>query len=250
MASTTPGALGVFSDFDGTLSHIITDRDAVRPVEGVVESLCSLADVCGAAAVVSGRPVSFLDQFFSPPVELSGLYGIEHRSASGLVVDPTAMEWMPIITEIAADAEQRFGPEAVEDKTYSLTVHYRGASSERAAEIEAWAEEVATAQGLHPRSAKMSVEMHPPISRDKGDAVADMLSGLSAAIYFGDDVGDRSAFLRLASAHAEGALDAVASVLVKGPETPENLTGDVTDVVATPEAATAMLETLLNAASG
>ncbi len=242
-------SVGIFSDFDGTLSHIIADRDAVMPIESAVETLTELAHVCGRTAVVSGRPVSFLEQFFAAPVQLSGLYGIEHRADDTLTIDPAAAEWMPVISAVAADAKDRFGDAAVEDKTYSLTVHYRGASEKLAAEIETWSVEVAEEHGLHARSAKMSVEIHPPLSRDKGDAVAGMLTGLSAAIFFGDDVGDRSAFDRLASAGGDGALQAFASVLVKGAETPDELSEAVTDVVSTPEEAVAMLEMLLHAAN-
>ena len=246
-AATVPGKVGVFSDLDGTLSHIVANPDTVTPVDGAVDHMTRLADACGRVAVVSGRPISFLERFFEPPVELSGLYGIEHRTGDLRTVDPVAVEWMPVIAAIAADGAERFGASAVEDKTYSLTVHYRGATPERAAEVEAWSDQVAIAQGLHARSAKMSVEIHPPIERNKGDAIADMLDGLSAAVYFGDDVGDRSAFERLTTAREGGSLQASASVLVNGVETPDELIDAVTDVVTTPEEAVAMLDQVLRA---
>lgn len=193
--------------------------------------------------------MSFLERFFESDVELSGLYGIEHRVGTVQTVDPTALEWTPVLAGVSADAAERFGIASVEDKTYSLTVHYRGATPERAAEVEAWAENIAADHGLHARSAKMSVEIHPPIDRDKGDAIGDMLDGLSAAVYFGDDVGDRSGFERLTAAHQSGELTAVASVLVNGAETPQELIDVVTTVVATPEEAVGLLGQLLHAAA-
>lgn len=159
-----------------------------------------------------------------------------------------ATEWMPVISAVARDAEARFGTAAVEDKTYSLTVHYRTASPERAAEVETWAENIAEQKSLHARSAKMSVEIHPPIDRHKGDAIGDMLSGLDAAVYFGDDIGDRSAFERLIAAQEDGTLVASAAVLVNGAETPQELIETVTDVVSKPEEVVEMLEQLLEAA--
>ncbi len=239
----------MFTDFDGTLSHIISDPQAVQPVEGAVSQLNRLAEQCGRVAVVSGRPVSFLGQFFEPPIELSGLYGIEHRAGSIRTVDPTALEWTSVLATVAADAAHWFGAANVEDKTYSLTVHYRGASADTAAKVEQWAEGVATHHGLHARSAKMSVEIHPPLDRDKGDAIRDMLDGLTAAVYFGDDAGDRSGFERLLAAKTDGVLQAIAAVLVDGPETPNNLAEAVTDIVATPEEVVGLLETLGEASS-
>ena len=244
LAAREPKRVAVFSDLDGTLSHLISDPDAVTPVPGAVDAMTELADAMGHVAVVSGRPVSFLSRFFEPPVELSGLYGIEHRNGTGLSVLPTAVEWVPVISEVAADCERRFGPKAVENKTYSLTVHYRGQPPERAVEIERWADEVADQRGLHARPAKMSIELHPPISRNKGDAIEDMLGEIDAAVYFGDDVGDRSAFERLAEVHADGALETFAAVLVQGVETPEVLQEVTTDVISTPEEVVAMLEQL------
>ena len=193
--------------------------------------------------------MSFLQRFFDPPVELSGLYGIEHRSGDDVTVDETAVKWMPVISSVAADATKRFGEGVLEDKTYSLTVHYRRETPAVAAAIEAWSEMVATEHGLSARSAKMSIELHPPISRNKGDAVEDMLNGLTAAVYFGDDIGDCSAFERLLSAKSNGSIQAAAAVLVKGPETPDELTGVVTDVVSQPTDVVAMLDRLVDAAS-
>ncbi len=231
------------------MSHIIADPEAVQPVDGAVEALSNLAHSSGRVAVVSGRPVSFLEQFFDAPLELSGLYGIEHRKDGEQTVDSTAVEWMPVISSVATDAAEQFGASAVEDKTYSLTVHYRGATPERAADVESWAAQVAADKGLHARSAKMSVEIHPPIERDKGDAIGDMLKGLSAAVYFGDDVGDRSGFERLLAAQQDGSLVATAAVLVNGAETPKELIDIVSDVVATPEDVVALLTELSSAMS-
>jgi trehalose 6-phosphate phosphatase len=43
-------------DFDGTLSPIVPDPDAARPLKGVVELLGRLAARYTAVALVSGRP--------------------------------------------------------------------------------------------------------------------------------------------------------------------------------------------------
>ena len=124
-------------------------------------------------------------------------------------------------------------------------MHYRTETAETAAAIEMWANEMAGTHGLRIARAKMSVELHPPIERDKGDVIEDMLEGLSAAIYFGDDRGDRPGFDRLLAARRDGTLAAVATVLVEGAETPVELAEVATDVVATPHEVVAMLKQLL-----
>lgn len=242
VAANEPSSCALFSDFDGTLSHIIDDPAAVQPVDGATETLLGLASSLGSVAVVSGRPVSFLEQFFAAPIELSGLYGLEHRKAGQTLVDPVAAEWLPVIGQVAIEASELFGAEAVEDKQYSLTVHYRRATPEVAERIVDWATEVALRTGLHAGSAKMSVELHPPVSRSKGDVVADMLGGVRAAIYLGDDVGDMPAFKRLQAAHDSGQLEAFATVLVATNETAPEMHDAATDIVSTPEEAVAILK--------
>ena len=239
----------VFSDFDGTLSHIVDDPDTVTPIDGAVDCLTELTNHVGIVAVISGRPVAFLEQFFSSTIELSGLYGLEHRTGERLLVDPTALEWFPVMSKAADDARIEFGPEAVEDKQYSITVHYRGAGEGVAAAVANWADRTAAESGLEARSAKMSVELHPPSSRSKGDAVEDLLATMTSAIYLGDDVGDLPAFRRLAGLHASGALDSYAAVLVDSDEAPEELRWHATDVVDSPEGAVALLQSLLAAAT-
>ncbi len=40
----------------------------------------------------------------------------------------------------------------------------------------------------------MSVELRPPVKTDKGTVVDELASGLGAACFFGDDLGDLPAF--------------------------------------------------------
>ena len=52
-------------DFDGTLSPIVDDPEAARPLEGIVELLEPLADRFAAVALISGRPADFLAEHAS-----------------------------------------------------------------------------------------------------------------------------------------------------------------------------------------
>lgn len=235
VATVQPETVGLFFDFDGTLSPIQDDPETVEPLPDVVSKLEYLAEQVGVIAIVSGRSVSFLGQHFEhPSIQLSGLYGIERRVDGNVLVDPQVLEWSTTMSTIIDMALREFGEAAVEGKRYSLTVHYRRESEEFAARVHEWANGVSVATGVDMHSAKQSVELHPPIERSKGDAVQELAATVSAAGYFGDDLGDISAFERVASLAQGAGLSVSACVLVAGVETPESLRGYATDIVDSP----------------
>ncbi|HEX3947553.1 MAG TPA: trehalose-phosphatase, partial [Acidimicrobiales bacterium] len=81
-----PATAALFVDFDGTLAPIVEDPAAARPFSGVPELLVALAGRFGLVAVVSGRPVRFLQDVLgqSPGVHLAGLYGMEEVGTDGV----------------------------------------------------------------------------------------------------------------------------------------------------------------------
>lgn len=92
----------------------------------------------------------------------------------------------------------------------------------------------------------MSVELHPPTSRTKGDAVEEMLGGIDVAVYCGDDVGDLPAFRRLAQLHDSGVLRDYAVVLVASDETSPQLFDHATDTIDQPSAMLGVLDGFLD----
>ncbi len=152
------------------------------------------------------------------------------------------------MSQTADRARLEFGDEVVEDKRYSLTIHYRGAEAELGARIVSWVEKTAAETGLDARVAKMSVELHPPSSRSKGDAVEELLTGIDVALYCGDDVGDIPAFERLSSLCESGQLKAHAIVLVASDETAPEMFEHATDTIHGPTEMIAVLDLLLDAA--
>ncbi len=244
--AVAPAESGAFFDLDGTLAQIELDPTEVRPVEGVADLVHELAAHLGVVAIVSGRPVAFLERFFDDAdIQLSGLYGLEQRVGGQLLVDSAALDWLATMSRAADGAREAFGTEVVEDKRYSMTVHYRGMPEPFAADVRAWAATTAAETGLHARDAKMSIELHPPSAGDKGDVVERLVSGLRCAAYFGDDVGDLPAFERLDALTASEHLAVSARVLVTGPETPRELAPLATDTVAGPKAVAQVVEQML-----
>jgi trehalose 6-phosphate phosphatase len=208
-----------------------------------VEVLARLAERYGLVGVVSGRPVSYLQDRLAGAggqVWLSGLYGLEGTDAGRAVEVPGVAWWRPIVAEVVARSRERFG-DLVEDKGLSLTLHVRTAP-ELEEEVRAWAATEAVRSGLVERRAKASVELHPPVPTDKGTVVEAAAGGMSAAAYFGDDMGDLPAFDGLDRLAAGGV--EVVRVAVRTEEAPDQLLRRADLVVDGPEGCLALLEAL------
>jgi trehalose 6-phosphate phosphatase len=203
-----PATSAVLTDFDGTISPIVTNPHEARPVGGAGAVLAALARRFAEVAVVSGRSVAFLAEHLGvdPPtdpahrVRLVGLYGLEQSWGDGPVTrDPGAEAWQPAV-DAAAASLRRDAPSGVlvEPKGLAVTVHWR-----RAPEAEAWVGDVVAAEvarsGLRAHPGRLSVELRPPLDIDKGSVVRDLAGSCSAACYFGDDLGDLPAFAALAA---------------------------------------------------
>lgn len=238
----------VATDFDGTMSPIVPDPDAAAPAPGAVDALAELSGEVGELAVISGRPLSFLTRFFPPEVSTVGLYGLEMLRHGERIEHPNAGVWRETMSDVASSARLH-GPAdmRVELKELAITLHYRE-HPEIADEVEAYAERAADAAGLRVRTARMSVELHPPIDEDKGTALERLAADHTGAVVFlGDDVGDLPAFDALDRLESEGR--EVLRVAVRtdefADELPEEL-GERADVVVDgTEGALALLRSLL-----
>lgn len=236
-----PDRTALLFDFDGTLSPIVEDPSAAGPVDGALELLDRLARRYRKVAVISGRPREFLAGRLGPDVDLSGVYGLETRVA-GVDADHAAAErWRPVVARVAAAARLPDGV-VVEPKGLSLTVHFRQAPEAEGA-VVAWADEVAAETGLEVRSAKASLELHPPIPVDKGTSVRRLADGCDTVAYVGDDVGDLPAFAMLDAMAEEGR--SVVKIAAGGDELPESLASNADLVVPGPEAVVALFSPLV-----
>lgn len=239
-----PARAGVFSDFDGTLSPIVVDAAAARPLPGVADTLAALATRYRRVGVVSGRPAAFLLQHLGGRgLVMSGLYGLERVGPAGEVeVDPDVERWRDAVRAAADRAEADGWPQhVVERKGLSVTLHYRP-MPEREVEARAWAEAEAARRGLRVLPARMSYELRPPVAADKGTALADLAQGLDAVCFLGDDLGDLPAFDAL-DRLADGGVT-VARVAVASDESPPGLLARADVVVDGPAGALALLGAL------
>ena len=234
---------GILTDFDGTLAPIVEAPGDARPLEGTPELLAQLADRYELVAVLSGRPVTFLQEWLPPTVLLSGLYGLEVVRDGVRHDHPSGGMWREVVDDVATVARAS-GPAGmrVESKGLSLTLHYRG-HPELEAEVRVLAERQAARSGLSVRTARMSFELHPPIDADKGTALRDLAQGLDALCFLGDDRGDLPAFAELERLSATGVV--TARIAVRSDEAPDELLDAADVVVDGPEGARDILRQLL-----
>jgi trehalose 6-phosphate phosphatase len=235
-------------DFDGTLSPIVEDPTGARPLPGIPELLARLATRFALVAVISGRPIDFLERVLQAPpgVTLVGLYGLGH-------VGPDASAWAATIAAAVADARDE-APDGVyvEPKGVTVTVHWRHApgAGPWAAAFGAGQEEL---RGLRVFPGRLSLELRPPLDVDKGTVVASLISGVRSGLtggvralaVFGDDLGDLPAFAAASALAADGV--SVARVAVVDEESAPEVAAQADLVVDGPAGAQALLEQLAQA---
>lgn len=241
-----PGADGLVAiDFDGTLAPIVADPNAAVPLEGVSELLDQLAGRVAEVAVISGRPLSYLLDHLPASITVVGLYGLEILRHGEVVDHPSAGVWRETMSDVAKGAEIH-GPRGVlvELKGASITLHYRQ-HPELADEVERYANEAAASAGLRVRSARMSVELHPPIDEDKGTVLVRLAKERAGPVVFiGDDVGDLSAFAALDGIGGSGR--PVLRVAVDSREAPDELRSRADHLVDGPEGVVELLRSALD----
>ncbi len=265
--ASSPAATLLATDFDGTLSLIVDDPDAAVPLPGAAQVLQSLAGSLGELAVVSGRPVEFLVDRLSGQLSsagqssagltaadqsaadkpglpdsltLVGLYGLQQIRHGVRSDHPEAVAWPERVAALAATAETN-GPAGmrVELKGLSITLHYRG-QPELLDQVEQYALELAATSGLVARTARMSVELHPPIDVDKGTVLMGLAQHLAGPVLFlGDDVGDLPAFDALDTLSASGLQ--VFKILAQSEESDDELLRRADLTLDGPSAMVAML---------
>lgn len=232
----------VLLDFDGTLAPIVEDPARAAPLEDAAEVLRGLHDAYGRVAVVSGRPVSYLQAHLPPGPTLVGLYGLETVRDGAVEVHPEAAAWRRAVDDVAAAAVAELPPEVgVEHKGLSLTLHVRR-HPQLAGAVATWADAAAARTGLLVRRARMSAELHPPVAADKGTVVDGLVEGMAVACFIGDDVGDLPAFDALDRFAAGGGT--ALRVVVESAETDPTLVARADALLAGPAAVLALLAAL------
>ncbi len=195
----------VFFDFDGTLSDIVDDPDAARPVAGATEALGKLAARC-PVAVLSGRDLADVtNRLGVPGIWYAGSHGFELTAPDGThhQNDPAAAA-IPVLEQAAGQLRGQLGAipgVVVEHKRFGVAVHYRNAERERVGEVLAAVRAAGRRDALRVTTGREVIELRPDLDWDKGKTlrwVIDHLHGAGSGsltpVYLGDDITDEDAF--------------------------------------------------------
>ena len=179
-------------DFDGTLAPIVADHTAGQ-MRAVTRAL--LARVCARyrCAIISGRSIDDLRGRLSG-VDAHYLFG-NH----GIDPSPQKERFRPTIAAARrrlAAALQAWPDVDIEDKTYSLSLHYRGSRRPASARRAIVAAIAALRAPLRVVAGRMVVNAVPLGAPHKGDVMAALCrrERVDAALFVGDDVTDEDVF--------------------------------------------------------
>lgn len=195
---------GFFLDFDGTLSRVVPDPDAARPLPGVPEVLEGLSTTYAEVAIISGRRAIDLRQRvgISSP-RYVGLYGAEELSDGTLRQPDEAQSWRSSAQRLADQATELIYHEGlvgceVELKDLAVSVHYRKATPPVPPEILLdWVKAETQRVGFHFGIGRMVIELRP-VGISKAGSLERLFLRLqlSHAFVAGDDTADVEAMAR------------------------------------------------------
>jgi len=190
-----------FFDVDGTLADIEEIPEDVRIRSRVRATIDGLYDATGGAvALVSGRTVVDIDRLYPDSrMPLSGQHGVEWRNAKGLPVTPERdVRLLDHARAAIADAVARTPGLMLQDKGYSLALHYR-----QAPQLAAYAHhlmrtmQAKLGDDFAVLRGKRIVELKPALI-NKGTAVIQLMTMPAFAgrtpVFVGDDVTDEHGF--------------------------------------------------------
>jgi trehalose 6-phosphate phosphatase len=124
----------LFLDFDGTLVDIVERPEDVVVDPALPEVLLRLQErLGGALAIISGRPIAFLDARLAPHrFDMAGLHGLEHRIAGRLsLCDPADHPELRAMVARLGDIVAPKPGILIEDKGCSVAIHWRLAPQEK-----------------------------------------------------------------------------------------------------------------------
>src|ERR1700689_4767993 len=191
----------ILLDIGGAILDIAPSPRQVWVPTGLRRTLSRLADLTGGAvALVSGRSINDIDLIFSPlQLPTIGVHGAEMRTSGDADVQTRVAPLSKALKrKLATIAE--LGPGIlVEDKGYSLALHYRLAPEKGPAVLAAITKVCAGApeQAVEILPGKLVVDVKPA-GINKGDAVCALMQHVPFAgrqpIFIGDDTTDVPVF--------------------------------------------------------
>lgn len=196
-------------DIDGTLAPIAPRHEQASVPDDTRRVVAALAALHDAIVVaVSGRAAADAARLLGVPGTWTiGNHGFEIGAPNE---SPRPRDDITRFADALASAAERCRAMAdrhpgviVEDKRWTLSVHYRLVDAAEAAAVVRSAHEIAERLGLRATDGRRVVDLRPPIDVDKGTASVDLLRELGALndaasiLCAGDDRTDEDTFRRV-----------------------------------------------------
>ncbi len=197
-------------DFDGTLAPFALkphQAKVPREIRKLLERLARQKEI--RVAIISGRSLVDVENKVGIPGAIyCGNHGLEIKTKRGLWVHP---QTATLLKDIKALSEQlkkdiaRFSGTELEDKRFSLSLHYRRARKKADVKnLETLLKKrmVPYRQYLRIVHGKKLFDIRPRLNWDKGHALLHLIDQLGVswkACFIGDDTTDEEAFLTLGS---------------------------------------------------
>lgn len=190
-----PGLLCAF-DFDGTLAPIVKTPSEARLPDEMREWLMRLSRYA-PVAIITGRAlhdirerVGFAPDFLVGNHGIEGVPGWESYAAEH---EAQCHRWHAQLVHALRDMDPGI---SLEDKRYSLSVHYRLAHDPAAASEQLAAVVASLEPSPRVVEGKFVLNLIAPDARHKGDALVQLMQASNArsALYIGDDVTDEDVF--------------------------------------------------------
>mgnify|MGYP005838623149 CR=1 FL=1 len=196
--------LAVFLDYDGTLAPIVDRPEQAELDDEMRAALSHLAERC-KTAVISGRSLEDVrERVGLATVYYAGNHGLQISGPDQTEIrHEKGREYLDVVAEACRELRSRLEDIhgiLIENKEFSLSVHYRLAADSVVPDVEAVVDEVVAAKpDLRKHSGKKVFEIRPRIDWDKGKAVLWLLDALeldeerALPLYIGDDATDEDA---------------------------------------------------------
>lgn len=200
--------LSILLDIDGTLAPIAPRPDQVKVPADTCKALEQLIDIQDAhVAIVTGRSVHD-GRRIVPLARLGviGNHGFEVLGETGEVIsEPAALSYLESMRKAVtrlAPLEKEVQGVVLEDKHWTISVHYRLAARPAIAGLTDKVHSVAKDLGLKVTRGKEVLELRPPLDVNKGTAAVLWVQRLgmspsASVLYIGDDRTDEDAFREL-----------------------------------------------------
>ncbi|MFH1093491.1 MAG: trehalose-phosphatase [Candidatus Omnitrophota bacterium] len=193
-----------FLDYDGTLTRIV-DRPDLAVISEQMRELVRKLSVKFTTAIVSGRMREDVEKLVGVDgIFYAGSHGFDIRGKGFSMVQPKAKEAIPVVDKVTGELKAALsGIDGliIEEKKFSVAVHYRMVKEKHLQKIKELVEKVVDEnETLRLMNGKMVFEILPAIDWNKGKAVCWIMKALElswedhAVFYIGDDTTDEDAF--------------------------------------------------------